>query len=178
MAAYIALLRAINVSGRNKISMADLRALFADLGAEDVVTYVQSGNVVFSSTKAAGTLPGAIEAAISREHGLDVKVLLRTGTQLDSILTRNPFTGGGRDTAKLHVTFLSGSAAAARTRALRDKSFEPDELRIAGREIYLHCPAGYGRSKLTNAYLEQQLGLAATTRNWKTVNRLAELAAR
>ena len=86
------------------------------------------------------------------------------------------FADSGIDPAKLHVTFLGGNPDPDRVAHLAGKRFEPDELRVAGREVYLHCPSGYGRTKLQNDFLERQLAVAATTRNWKTVTALAELA--
>jgi uncharacterized protein (DUF1697 family) len=174
---YVALLRGINLGAHNKVSMPDLRTLFGRLGAEDVETYVQSGNVVFKSADAPAELTRAIEKRIRRDLSLDVTVLLRTQPQLARILTRNPFSDGGRDPTKLHVTFLAEKPDRTRVGGLDPQRAEPDEFRVVGEEIYLHCPNGYGRSKLTNAYFEKQLGVAATTRNWKTVTKLAELAA-
>jgi uncharacterized protein (DUF1697 family) len=173
---YVALLRAINLGARNKVSMADLRELFEALGAADVSTYVQSGNVVFRSPEAAAKLSQAIEQRIDERLGLGVKVLLRTKTELARVVAANPLAGRGREPSTLHVTFLAGTPARAGVRGLDPKRFEPDELRVVGREVYLHCPNGYGRSKLTNAFFEKELGTAATTRNWKTVTKLAELA--
>jgi uncharacterized protein (DUF1697 family) len=173
---YVALLRGINLGARNKVSMADLRKLFGGLKAEEVATYVQSGNVVFKSPAEAAGLGNAIENRISRDLGLDVTVLLRTPAELAKILARDPFAKSGSEPTKLHVTFLAEKPDRARVRELDPKHSEPDEFRVVGREIYLHCPDGYGRSKLTNAYFEKQLGIAATTRNWKTVTKLAELA--
>jgi uncharacterized protein (DUF1697 family) len=170
---YVALLRAVNVGGR-KLAMPDLRRIVSELGAEDVVTYVQSGNVAFSSGERAGALAPALEEAIRAATGLDVRVLLRTRKELERALTANPLLDG-RDQSKLHVTFLEHKPAAARVRALGTDAFEPDEFRVVGREVYLHCPNGYGRSKLTNAFFERRLDVAATTRNWKTVGKLLEL---
>jgi uncharacterized protein (DUF1697 family) len=171
---YVALLRGINLGARNKVSMADLRELFGGLGAEDVATYVQSGNVVFKSSTDAAGLRDAIEDRISGDLGLDVTVLLRTSAELAKVLARNPFANSGSDPTKLHVTFLAEKPE--HVRELDRKRSEPDDFRVVGREIYLHCPNGYGRSKLTNAYFEKQLDVAATTRNWKTITKLAELA--
>jgi uncharacterized protein (DUF1697 family) len=172
---FVALLRGINVSGQSKVSMADLRTLFLNLGAEDVRTYVQSGNVVFTSGAASSAeLTRAIEMRIRRDLGLSVTVLLRTKAQLAKIVAGNPFVKSGKEPTKLHVTFLA--EAPDRLRELEAKHFEPDEFHVVRREIYLHCPNGYGRTKLNNAFFEKQLGVAATTRNWKTVTKLAELA--
>lgn len=174
---YVALLRGINVGGQKRVSMADLRALFAALGGEDVATYVQSGNVVFKSpVDSPAALIQTVEERISCALGLDVTVLLRTRTQLADVLAGNPLAAGGREPATLHVTFLAEAPDPARLRELEAKQLEPDEFRLAGQEIYLHCPSGYGRTKLSNAYFEKRLGVAATTRNWKTVTSLVELA--
>jgi uncharacterized protein (DUF1697 family) len=173
----VALLRGINVSGRRKVSMADLRTVFTALGGGDVQTYLQSGNVVFESPGAnRAQLIQAIEEQISRDLGIDVTVLLRTRAQLAKVLAGNPFANSGAEAGKLHVTFLAGKPDRARVRELDPRRGEPDEFRVAGQEIYLHCPSGYGRTKLNNAYFEKHLGMAATTRNWKTVTKLADLA--
>jgi uncharacterized protein (DUF1697 family) len=174
---YVALLRGINLGARNKVSMADLRALVVALGGEDVATYVQSGNVIFKSpVRSPATLTRAIEERIDRDLGLRVPVLLRKPAQLAEVLTGNPFATGKAEPASLHVTFLAETPRRTRVRELEARDFDPDELRVVGREVYLHCPTGYGRTKLGNAYLEKQLDVAATTRNWKTVTKLAELA--
>jgi uncharacterized protein (DUF1697 family) len=173
---YVALLRAVNVGGR-RVSMADLRALFADLGAGEVSTYLQSGNVVFSSGEKRGPLTSAIEERIRRDLGLDVIVLLRTSEQLAKVLAGNPFSGTGTEPSALHVTFLAESPQRKHVGGLDHERGAPDEFRVVGQEVYLHCPNGYGRSKLTNAYFEKQLAVAATTRNWRTVTTLSELAA-
>ena len=175
---YVALLRGINVGGRKKVSMADLRALVEAVGAEDVATHLQSGNVILRSREPAAALGPAIEAAIERELGIDVTVVLRTGAQLRKVVGGNPLAGRESDPKKLHVAFLAETPERSRVAKLDPARAEPDVFHVAGREIYLHYPNGYGRSKLTNAWLEQQLGVAATTRNWRTVTRLAELAGR
>lgn len=174
--AYVALLRGINLGAHNKISMADLRTLFEAVGADDVTTYVQSGNVIFRSPDSAAALGPAVERQISDRLGLDVTVLVRTKTQLAAVADGNPFAGRERDSTKLHVTFLAEEPERERVRDLDPPPSKRDEFRVVGREIYLHCPDGYGRSKLTNAFFEKRLGVAATTRNWKTVTKLAELA--
>jgi uncharacterized protein (DUF1697 family) len=172
---YVALLRGINLGSRNKVSMPDLRTLLTDLRAEDVTTYVQSGNVVFrSSVGRQPELIEAIEMQIKRDLGLSVTVLLRTKAQLAKILAGNPFAN--HEPTELHVTFLADSPSRASVRELATRDFEPDGFRIVGREVYLHCPNGYGKSKLSNAYFEKAFDVAATTRNWRTVTKLAELA--
>jgi uncharacterized protein (DUF1697 family) len=174
----VALLRAVNLGSRNKVSMGDLRALVVDLGGEDVTTYVQSGNVVFKSRVAdAGKLTEAIERRIRRELDLSIAVLLRTKAQLARVATANPFASREPEPTKLHVTFLAGAPTRSRMRTLETFTFPPDDFRVVGKEIYLHTPRGYGTSKLSGAFFEKQLAVTATTRNWRTVTKLAELAA-
>jgi uncharacterized protein (DUF1697 family) len=173
---WIALLRGINLGARNKVSMPDLRELFSDLGAEDVTTYVQSGNVVFRSAAARDELTRAIENEIRSRFGLDVTILLRTNEELAAVAAGNPFAADEPEPTKLHATFLVKSPERARVSALEEKQFEPDRFHVTSDVVYLHCPEGYGRSKLSNAFFEKQLGVAATTRNWRTVTTLAELA--
>jgi uncharacterized protein (DUF1697 family) len=175
--AYVAMLRGINVAGKNKIKMPDLEALFVGLGHADVTTYIQSGNVVFTGPgRSTSAMASAIEKRIARDLGLDVGVVLRTKSELAKVIAANPFVPGGADFAKLHVTFLAAKPGAALVRAIDDSGFGPDEFRVHGREIYLHCPAGYGKTKLNNTFWERRLKTAATTRNWNTVTKLFELA--
>jgi uncharacterized protein (DUF1697 family) len=173
---YVALLRGINLGARNRIAMPELRELIAALGAEDVTTYVQSGNAVFASAETAARLGPELERRIEQDLGVSARVLLRSGSQLAKVIAGNPF--GTRDRSALHVTFLAGAPERTRVRGLDPERGAPDEFRCLRQEVYLHCPNGYGRTKLTNAYFEKQLGVAATTRNWKTVTALADLAAR
>jgi uncharacterized protein (DUF1697 family) len=173
---WIALLRGINLGARNKVSMSDLRELLSDLGAEDVTTYVQSGNVLFRSAGARDELRKAIEKEIRSRFGHDVTVLLRTNEELAAVAAGNPFAADESELTKLHATFLVGRPEPGRVAALDEKQFEPDRFRVTSDVVYLHCPKGYGRSKLSNAFFEKQLGVGATTRNWRTVTTLAELA--
>lgn len=177
MSTYVAMLRGINVGGQQKMSMADLRALFVGLGHTDVATYIQSGNVIFTSrSNKASSLARASEEQIADRLGLAVTVLLRTRDQLGEVIDGNRFIRRGVDPAKLHVTFLAGALDAARPTDIAAHGFKPDEFMTGRHEVYLHCPNGYGRTKLNNAFWERRLGLQATTRNWNTVVKLFELA--
>ena len=177
MPTYVSLLRGINVSGKNRIPMTDLRALYARHGHTDVVTYVQSGNVVSrAGTRSARAVERSLAAAIVADLGLDVAVLVRTPTELRRVLEHNPFVVRGADPTKLHVTFLATEASRAVTAALDGNEFEPDRFRVQGREIFVSCPGGYGRTVINNAWFERKLGVTATTRNWNTVSKLVELA--
>jgi uncharacterized protein (DUF1697 family) len=179
MPTYVSLLRGINVSGRNRIPMADLRALYEAHGHDDVSTYVQSGNVVSNtSTRSAATVARTIERAISDDLGLEVTVLVRTPSRLATLVDANPLAHGGVDPTKLHVTFLGSKPARAKVDALDGRRYAPDEFVVVGDTVYLFCPNGYGQTKINNGYFERTLGVAATTRNWKTVNQLLELERR
>jgi uncharacterized protein (DUF1697 family) len=174
---FVALLRGINVGGHARVAMGDLRRLFEDLGHGGVTTYLQSGNVAFTALDDdPARVASDVEERITTDLGVTITVLLRTGEDLAKIVTGNPFLPQGADPTKLHVTFLSEAPGQAAARALAAPPGEPDELVMAGREVYLHCPNGYGRTKLNNAFFERRLATAATTRNWKTVGKLKDLA--
>jgi uncharacterized protein (DUF1697 family) len=156
--------------------MPELKDLFASLGYTAAETYVQSGNVVFRSRDLhSSDLARSIEQGIGDRFGHSVKVLLRTEGDLARIVNENPFLTTGSDPTKLHVTFLGGEPEPSLLRAEDIDMAKPDEFRLVGGEIYLHCPEGYGRTKLNNAFWERRLKLPATTRNWKTVCALTEL---
>jgi len=174
---YAALLRGVNLGSHNKVSMADLRELFEALGHEDVATYVQSGNVVFKARDDAAGVTSAIERRIARDLGLDVAVILRNKTQLARIAAANPFARKEPEPTRLHVTFLADTPARAAVHELHAGDFAPDALHVKGKEVYLHTPQGYGRTKLNGPFFEKRLGVVATTRNWRTVTKLAELTA-
>jgi uncharacterized protein (DUF1697 family) len=170
------MLRGINVGGHAKVSMADLRATFLDMGYRDVRTYIQSGNVLFGSPGSAAKLQSVIEQGLEDRFGLGIKVVLRTRAQLEEVIEHNPLAVGNRDGAKLHVTFLSSTPASSRVSGLDTQGYLPDEFRVRGREVYVHCPEGYGRTKLNNAFFERGLGVTATTRTLRTVTTLAAMA--
>jgi len=155
--------------------MADLRALFETLGLEAIRTYVVSGNVVFESPRRArAALAGDIERAIESTLGHDVTVVLRTGPELARIVAANPFRDA--EIAQIYVTVLGDAPARDRVRALEEVSIEGDECAVRGTEVYLRVRNGYGRSTLNNETLERRLGVAGTTRNWRTTTTLAGMA--
>ena len=175
----MALLRAVNVSGQNKVAMADLRAHLSRAGYQDVVTYVQSGNVVFKApAPPEAKLVADLERQIRKAFGLAVTVLVRTTEQLRTTRAADPFVKRGAETSALYVTVLATKPTAAQVKELASKNVGPDQAIVRGREVYLHCPGGYGRTKLNNSFFERQLGTKATTRNWNTVTKLLELASR
>lgn len=176
---FIAMLRGINVSGRKKILMADLKVLFVDIGLDKVETYIQSGNVVFdSSSDDADKLQTAIEAAIEQRFGFSVHVAIRSRSDLKRIIERYPFDGietAGNE-KRIMVSFLSNQPANEKEAKLMQYVKEPELLLMSGREAYLYCPGGYGKSKLSNTFLEKVLDLQATTRNWRTIEKLYQMS--
>ena len=174
---YVALLRGINVGGKNKLPMTDLAAMFTAAGCAAVRTYIQSGNVVFEASPAvAGALPGEVGRAIEAGFGHRVPVILRTAEELGAVLRGNPFLAAGAVPDALHVAFLSAEPLPARVAALDPGRSPPDELVVRGREIYLRLPNGVARTRLTNAYLDATLAATTTVRSWRTVEKLVELA--
>jgi uncharacterized protein (DUF1697 family) len=173
MSTHVALLRAINVGGRNGLPMKTLAKMFEGLGCRNVRTYIQSGNVVFEATDAvARRVPAGIHAAIVSEAGFSVPVVTRTAKELAAVAKSHPFAKRSSDPKALHVAFLAAAPSAARIALLDPSRSPPDEFVVKGREIYLLCPNGLGRSKLTNAYFDSKLETVSTLRNLATVNKL------
>ena len=173
---HIALLRGINVGGRNSLPMAHLVGLFEDAGCERVRTYIQSGNVVFESPVArARLIPAAVTSAIATNLGLDVPIVTRTASELERIVSANPFVAPGTDLGHLHVGFLADRPHAARGSALDPNRSPPDEFTLHGSELYLRCPNGMAHTKLTSAYFDTTLQTVTTIRNWRTTLKLLEL---
>jgi uncharacterized protein (DUF1697 family) len=172
---YVALLRGVNVGGQRRLAMDELRDLFVSEGAQAVETYLQSGNVIFRSGAAPTRLVANLERKIGSKLGAGVSIIVRTPTELAKVLAQNPFARGGADTGRLHVTFLSKTPVRSRVSQLERVTTGADRFAVAGRQVYLYCPNGYGRTKLSNAFLERRLEVEATTRNWRTVTELAEL---
>ena len=169
---YAALLRGINVGGKTKIAMADLRALLEGLGYDDVVTYLQSGNTVCSATKK--PKPADIEQAIERELGLDVRVIIRTHKELVAVVEANPFPDAVKNPKSVHVSFLSGTPKSTKVDA---DAIAPDQVAFVGKEMYIFTPNGIGRSKVGQQASDKKLGVVATARNWNTVLKLVEMTA-
>jgi len=169
VAVWVGLLRAVNVGGR-KLSMSSVVEVVTAAGGADARTYLQSGNVVFSSSR---RVADGLSAALSAAAGFDVPVLLRSAKDLAAVVAGQPFEG---PESAWHVTFLASKPRSAST--LDPSGYGSDSFAVVGREVYLRTPNGYGRTKLTNALFERKLGVVATTRNWRTVSALAEMATR
>ncbi len=173
----ISMLRGINVSGHKKISMKELQKLYESLGLKNVRTYIQSGNVIFESSNInVSSLKRMIEQKIKTSFGFDVHVFIKTPAELQTIIKNNPFTK--EDATKLHVTFLSDNFASSLKDELDHVMDKTEKCLISENVVYLFCPNGYGKTKLSNTFFERKCKLAATTRNWKTVTTLLELALR
>jgi uncharacterized protein (DUF1697 family) len=150
--------------------MERLRRILADIGFADARTHLQSGNVVLSAEGPAADIATLIETKVSEATRLPVSVIIRTPAQLQRVIAGNPFAEAAAALPRsVHVTFLAAPASKAGVAAVGRIQPGADRWQAAGSEIYLHCPNGYGRSRLNNAALERALGLRATTRNWSTV---------
>jgi uncharacterized protein (DUF1697 family) len=174
--AWLALLRGINVGGKNILPMKRLAAMFADASCEDVRTFIQSGNVVFrADAKVAASLSAAIAKRIEADLGFRVPVMLRSAEEMAAVVRGNPFLKAGADEKYLHVSFLADAPDPAAVAKLDPLRSPPDEYVVVGREIYAQTPNGLGNSKLTNAYFDAKLKTISTARNWNTVVKLAEM---
>ena len=170
---HVALLRGINVGGNNPVPMVALAELFERAGCHRVRTYIQSGNVLFRADRAlAAAIPTRIQDALARRLGIEVPVITRTAEQLRAVVRDNPLAADGLDPARLHVAFLAAPPPADRVASLDPDRSPPDRFAVRGREIYLHCPNGMARTKLSGAYFDRQLATVSTVRNWNTVRKL------
>lgn len=175
---FVALMRGINVGGNNQLPMKELAAIFAREGCEEVRTYIQSGNVVFRApSRGVERLASAIARRILEQHGLTTPVVLRSEEELAAVARDNPFLRPGEDSKPLHVLFLADVPEPGRVAALDPARSPPDAFAVRGREVYLHCPNGVGKTRLTNAYFDSALKTVSTGRNWNTVLKLRALAA-
>ncbi len=171
---YVALLRGINVGGKTKIAMAALRDTCTAVGCEDVVTYIQSGNVVLKSKLTAEKLRAALEAAIARDFGFNPAVMIRTAREISAVVDGNPYAG--TDDKSVHVGFLHAAPTAATKKCLGAIDCAPEELTVLRREIYLHLPNGMGRAALPVQMERCLRPTPVTVRNWRTVTKLVELS--
>ncbi len=172
----VAILRGINVGGNRKILMADLKLLFEELGFSNIITYIQSGNVLFNSNTENELLADQIEQAITANFGFDVPVIVRSAIELKKAIDTNPFYDADADVNKLHLSFLKEKPTAENLQHTVSYNYEPDKFVIDGKEVFIFCENKYHESKLTNLFFEKKLKVGATTRNWKTVLKLMVLA--
>jgi uncharacterized protein (DUF1697 family) len=177
METYISILRGINVSGHKMIKMDALRKMYEELGFKNVKTYIQSGNVVFQYKKAKPEdLEKKIAKQIRTDFSFEVPVMVKEVNEIEDVIKNSPFVKRKEDVTKLHVTFLSGEPEAVHINKIKEGNYGVDEYILKGNAIYLFCPGGYGNTKLNNNFFENKLKVVATTRNWKTVNELVNIA--
>ena len=171
---WVALLRGVNLGARNKVPMTHLRKLLEAAGYGDVQTYIQSGNVLFTKqAKDRAALARKLERTIEEEFGVSSRVVLRTFEELREIAAARPF---GKDTSDMHVTFLLDKPKPAAVRALRALDIAPDEVKVAGEDVFVRLPNGVQGAKLGGSQIEKTLGVPGTMRTFRTVAKLAEMA--
>jgi len=175
MKTYISILRGINVSGHRLIKMDALRKMYEGLGFQNTTTYLQSGNVIFRhKTTKPEILAQTISRQIQKDFDYDVPVLVLSTETLKKIIDNNPF-GSNKDNTFLYTTFLFSSPGKYENDAISAKQMKDEEIVITDKVVYLYCPGGYGKSKLSNHFIETKLKVVATTRNWKTTNELLKI---
>ena len=176
MSRYVALLRAVNVGGKNRVPMADLRALAISLGHSAVETLIQSGNLIFDArTKSASALEKTLERAIADRFAIQVDCFVRDAAQLQCTIEANPFLdAAAADPAHLLVMFLRNEPTREALASLQDAIAGKERIAVVGRELFVTYPTGIGTSKLTGSLIERKLGVRGTARNWNIVNKLLE----
>ena len=171
----IAILRGINVGGKRRILMNDLKALCEQLELEQIQTYIQSGNLIFNSYKENTDLEGILEKSILERFGFDVPVIVRTLKELETSISRNPFFDKNADIDHLHLTFLKKKPEKENLEKIKSCNYEPERFKIEENDVFIFCEGKYHKSKLSNNFFEKKLKVGATTRNWKTVLKLLDL---
>jgi uncharacterized protein (DUF1697 family) len=177
MASYVSLFRGINVGGRRIVSMSELKNLHESLGLANVATYIQSGNVVFTSDEPdVSLLPRRIEDGFAAKFGFHSDVVVRSAAALDAIVASNPFGNQpGKETKWVVVMFLAAHATSVGEKELMRAYSGPEEFHVVGQEMYIYYPTGIGQSKLTGALIEKKLETVGTARNWNTVLKLQSM---
>jgi len=178
MNTYISLLRGINVSGQKKVKMAELKSLYQSLHFENVHTYIQSGNVIFDSVLDDKSLKTKIEVAIKQHFKFDVPVLMLTPEKLVNATENQPFSTLDieQEASKIILFFLSEAICTEQESSLKTYLTNSEQLVLSNNVIYLYCPNGLGKSKLTNKLIETKFNLTSTARNIKTIKKVLLLA--
>lgn len=180
---YVALLRGINVGGNTMIKMAELKKSFESLGFANVASYVNSGNLAFDvgsphvseGSSLESSLADSIEQAIERDFGARVSVMVREQASIPKIIAANPFDGEFESHKEMHVLFLKNEISEEQIAKLLELAPAEERFAVAGREIYCHLPMGVVDSVMGRGLFERKLKIAVTARNWRTVQKLAEL---
>jgi uncharacterized protein (DUF1697 family) len=176
MRTYIALLRGINVLGKNRLPMKELVVILERLGFQAVETYIQSGNAVFCGKKEkSSALSSRVSAAINKNRGFEPLVLVLGLDELDNAFASNPFPEAEAEPKTLHLGFLASRPKNPDLKALERVRADHERFVVTHRVFYLHAPEGIGRSKLA-ASAERLLGVPMTNRNWRTVCKVREMA--
>lgn len=178
MKTYISILRGINVGGNRIVKMDALRQMYEAAGFQNVQSFIQSGNVIFTCKDSqAGELAAKISLQIADRFGFTVPVIVIELKDFDKLVSENPFEKeAGRDISYMHVTFLSENPDPEKFGTIRKEYCKRDEYRVSDKAIYLYCPDGYGKTGLTNGFFESLLNVKASTRNWKTTVELLNMA--
>ena len=179
MHTYISFLRGINMAGHNSMKMNDLTLLYRDLGFTNAETFIQSGNVIFSSDEdlPVPDLTLKIERAITEKFNYLVPVMVRTIEEMEKYTALNPFLDETNfDPSKMAVLLLHETPSEAQIEKVRDVDYPPDKFKIIDREIFIYCPNGFGRTKLYTNFFENKMKVIGTARNWKTVTTILGLA--
>ena len=176
MNTFIALLRGINVGGKNILPMKELVSLLTEMGLSKVKTYIQSGNVVFQSEiEDAAALSKAIVAKIEKGYGFDVSVIVLSIQSLQKAMASNPFPEGEQDPKTLHLFFLSEPLTDPDIANIETIKKDSEQFQLTDQVFYLYAPDGIGRSKLA-ANVEKALGVVTTARNWRSTNKILSMA--
>lgn len=177
MARYVAFLRGINLAGKRRVGMSELRSVLEQAGYEDVRTLLQSGNVVLTSEADREQLERDLAATLDDAFGFAIAVIARTRDELAEVIANDPFAGEADDPARYQVSFLSAEPAPDRVEQLEDAAKLPERVAVRGREVYAWHPGGVGRSELAKLITERRLGVGVTARNRRTLTKLLDLAA-
>jgi uncharacterized protein (DUF1697 family) len=172
MKVFISFLRGVNMAGHNSIKMKDLTELFVSMGFSDAVTYIQSGNVIFSDAnfRSHSEITAVIETAIYEKFGYNIPSMLRTRDELKEIILFNPYQNDENyDPSKAAVVLLHEPPDHNQINKVLNIEYPPDRFLIKGSEIFIYCPNGFGRTKLYTNFFENKMGVVGTSRNAKTI---------
>jgi uncharacterized protein (DUF1697 family) len=167
------------MTGHNSLKMADLSDLYRKLGFNDAETYIQSGNVIFNGVDDLTATETAlnIEKAILQRFNYNIPVMIRTVEEVRSIISVSPFLAEENfEPSKMAVIFLYEKATEAQIQKVSGINYPPDKFKITGREIFIYCPNGFGRSRLYTNFFEKKMGVTGTARNWKTITTILDIA--
>jgi len=166
------------MTGHNSIKMTGLSLLYSDLGFTCIQTYIQSGNVLFSAKNESpvSEIEQRIEMEILSKFNFIIPTMVRTTKEVTQLLTRNPFLNEENfDDAKMAVIFLHKAPSDSQINKVININYPPDKFRISGREIFIYCPNGFGKTKIYTNFFEKKMGVTGTARNWKTIKAIVQM---